>query len=55
MERVYQYLADNPNYYAKIRTLVDKSVIIIDIAADDFQPIHCTAAKFRDLKNECYQ
>ena len=53
MERVYQYLADNPNYYAKIRTLVDKSVIIIDIAAD-FQPIHCTA-KFRDLKNECYQ
>ena len=46
MERVYQYLADNPNY-AKIRTWVDKSVII-DTAAD-FQPLHHTA-KFRNLQ-----
>ena len=47
MERVYQYLADNPNY-AKLRTLVDNKSVIIDTAAD-FQPLHHTA-KFRNLQ-----
>ena len=46
VERIDQYLANDP-HYAKIRTLVDKGVII-DTAAD-FQPIHRTA-KFRNLQ-----
>ena len=46
VERTDQYLANDP-HYAKIRTLVDKGVII-DTAAD-FQPIHRTA-KFRNLQ-----
>lgn len=44
--RIDNYLADDPNY-TKIRTLVDKGVII-DTAAD-FTPIHRTA-KFRNLQ-----
>ena len=46
VERVDQYLVDD-QIYAKIRTLMDKGVII-DPAAD-FQPIHRTA-KFRNLQ-----
>jgi imidazolonepropionase-like amidohydrolase len=46
VERIDQYLATDP-HYAKIRTLVDKGVII-DTAAD-FQPIHRTA-KLRNLQ-----
>ena len=47
VERVDQYLADDP-IYAKIRTLMDNKGVIIDPAAD-FQPIHRTA-KFRNLQ-----
>ena len=46
VERTDQYLANDP-HYAKIRTLVDKGVIIYTAA--DFQPIHRTA-KLRNLQ-----